>query len=539
MVVIQATISGRTVAMSVCRLAIAVLVFAVPLCAQAHGFAQRYDLPVPLALYVTGAAAAVALSFVVIAFFVQGKRTVASYPRYNLLATSVGRLLASKTTIALLRLISAGMLMLIIIAGLIGDTNPFKNIAPTTVWVIWWVGFAYVSGLFGNLWALINPWKTVYEFVERLVQRLLNGVRPGLYLAYPKWLGDWPAVLLFIWFVWAELAWPSSDVPASLAAAVITYSLITWFGMFVFGKHVWLRHGETFSLVFGFLARFAPSEVRVINVALCADCSTADCRHGNADCVNCNECFEKATADEREWNLRPWAVGLLTGKPIEVSSMVLVLVILSSVTFDGLLATPLWGKIAQWMLLSEDLRPLVLLLQDVTGNAIAAVSTMALAAFLVMFQILYLLFSALMYISTPLQARTGVSILYVARLFVLSLVPIALAYHLAHYLSFLLIVGQYMIPLASDPFGMGWDLFGTSLYMVNIGVVNARFVWITSVIAIVMGHIVAVYLAHVMALRTFRNSHAALRSQIPMLFLMVGYTMLSLWILAQPIVETG
>jgi uncharacterized membrane protein len=118
-------------------------------------------------------------------------------------------------------------------------------------------------------------------------------------------------------------------------------------------------------------------------------------------------------------------------------------------------------------------------------------------------------------------------------------VPIALAYHLAHYLSYLAIVGQYMIPLASDPFGLGWDLFGGSLYMVDIGIVNARFVWYTSVIAIVTGHIIAVWLAHVMALRTFATNRAALLSQIPMLLLMVGYTMLSLWILAQPVVETS
>jgi uncharacterized protein YneF (UPF0154 family) len=120
---------------------------------------------------------------------------------------------------------------------------------------------------------------------------------------------------------------------------------------------------------------------------------------------------------------------------------------------------------------------------------------------------------------------------------VLSLIPISLAYHLAHYLSYLLIVGQYMIPLASDPFGFGWNLFGTSRYMVNIGIVNARFVWITSVIAIVVGHIIAVFLAHVTARRLLRDNRAVLRSQIPMLVLMVGYTMISLWILAQPLVE--
>jgi hypothetical protein len=91
----------------------------------------------------------------------------------------------------------------------------------------------------------------------------------------------------------------------------------------------------------------------------------------------------------------------------------------------------------------------------------------------------------------------------------------------------------------SDPFGLGWNLFGSALYMVDISVINARFVWYTSVIAIVAGHIIAVWLAHVTALRVFQSKKAALRSQVPMLFLMVGYTMLSLWILAQPVVETG
>jgi hypothetical protein len=287
---------------------------------------------------------------------------------------------------------------------------------------------------------------------------------------------------------------------------VITYSIVTWSGMLVFGSANWLRHGEVFTILFGLLARFAPTEY---------------------------------VAERREWNLRPWAVGLLPDKPMSVSLTVFVLLMLSSVTFDGLLATPLWGEIAPWLLMSDLVRPLVLLLQDITGDAVAAVGTIAMGGFLLVFQLLFLAFCGLMYFATPARVRVNLSVGELARLFVLSLVPIALAYHLAHYLSFLLIVGQYMIPMASDPFGVGWDLFGTSLYMVNIGIVGAKFVWITSVIAIVTGHIVAVWLAHVIALRRFRDSGAALRSQIPMLFLMVSYTMLSLWILAQPVVETS
>jgi hypothetical protein len=121
---------------------------------------------------------------------------------------------------------------------------------------------------------------------------------------------------------------------------------------------------------------------------------------------------------------------------------------------------------------------------------------------------------------------------------VLSLIPIAIAYHLAHYLTYLLIQGQLVIRLASDPFGFGWNLFGTARYRPDIGLVGARFAWYTAVSAIVLGHILAVYVAHVIALREYATRRAALRSQVPMLVLMVGYTMVSLWIIAQPIVET-
>lgn len=506
--------------------------------AQAHGFAQRYDLPVPLGLYIGASAAAVALSFVVVALFVRGERAVRTYPRFNLLAHPAIRAMTAALT-PLLRLLSFTGLVLVIVGGFVGPEDPFRNIAPTAIWVLWWVGLAYLSGLAGDLWALLNPWSAAYQWMERSWHGLFPAARFGLSLAWPAWLGRGPAIVLFVCFVWAELIWPQSDSPASLARAALAYSLVTWLGMFLFGRHNWLANGEAFTVAFGFLARFAPTETRVTDGALCAACATGGCRDRFAGCVNCAACFEIAPRRARQWNLRPWAVGLLTDRPVSVSSTVFVLLMLSSVTFDGLLATPLWAEVAGWMIHSEAFRPLIVALQDLTGDAVAAVGTIALALFIGGFQLLYLLFSALMRWCVPATERTGYSLPQVAGLFVLSLVPIALAYHLAHYLSYLAIVGQFMIPLLSDPFGLGWDLFGTRLYRVDIGVVNARMVWYTSVIAIVAGHIVAVWLAHVTALRAFASNRAALRSQVPMLLLMVGYTTLSLWILAQPVVETG
>ena len=124
-----------------------------------------------------------------------------------------------------------------------------------------------------------------------------------------------------------------------------------------------------------------------------------------------------------------------------------------------------------------------------------------------------------------------------ARRFAFTSVPIAIGYHVAHYLTFLLIQGQYIIPLLSDPFGFGWNLFGTAGYRVDIALVGARFAWYAAVTAILIGHIAAVYLAHREAMQHSTCTPAALRSQVPLTALMVVYTFVSLSILAEPMVE--
>jgi hypothetical protein len=171
---------------------------------------------------------------------------------------------------------------------------------------------------------------------------------------------------------------------------------------------------------------------------------------------------------------------------------------------------------------------------DLGLDLLAVLETVMLALFPLLFLLVYLGFCWL-----AREASESVdSVLELAGRFVLALVPIAIAYHLAHYLSYLLVAGQRIIPLASDPFGVGWNLFGTASYDIAIGIVGARFVWYTAVVAIVVGHVFAVGVAHFTALRAFATARAALASQYPFMVLMVAYTMVSLWILAQPIVES-
>ena len=231
--------------------------------AHAHAFGQRYDLPVPLWLYLAGAGAAVALSFAAVGLFVRGNPGLHAYPRLNLLRWRGGRFLAHPFTLFVVKLFALSVFVLVLLAGYLGNQNPIRNVTPTMVWIIWWVGLAFVSPLLGNLWALINPWKIAFAWAEALYRHFKPGEELSARHSYPKWLGVWPGVILFFAFAWAELVWDGSVVPLKISFAATVYSLITWFGMFLFGREQWLRHGKAFSVVFGILARFAPTEVRV------------------------------------------------------------------------------------------------------------------------------------------------------------------------------------------------------------------------------------------------------------------------------------
>jgi hypothetical protein len=457
--------------------------------AGAHGFGQRYDLPLPLSLYLTGTAAAVVVSFVIVGLFVREAPPAQERPHADLRATWLERWFARAGLAAALKLAALVLFAITVCAGLLGNPDPYRNIAPTMVWIIFWVGFAYVSAFVGNLWPLINPWRTLFQAAEWLSRRIA-GRSLSLDLPYPVALGVWPAFVLLLGFTWLELVYPAPAVPLSIAAFALAYSLVTFAGIIAFGE-TWLRHGEVFTLVFGVLARFAPLQ---------------------------------ETGPQAHWTLRAPGAGLIDAESVTASMMALVLLILSSVLYDGALGTPEWSAIENGLAAH---------LPGWGDAAFLLIRTLGLVAFWLVFFGAYVGVSLAMGLAVKGQLRGA----EIARDFALTLVPIAIGYHVAHYLTYLLVQGQYIIPLLSDPFGRGWNLFGTAGYRVDIGLTGARFAWYAAVIAILAGHIAAVYLAHVKALRLLPSRRLALRSQVPLTALMVVYTFVSLSILAEPIAE--
>src|SRR5215207_1925756 len=189
--------------------------------AGAHGFGQRYELPLPLPLYLFGAAAVVVLSFVVFALFVRRPTGPHRRPYVHLLAGPFGRIIGCPAIFMALRLAVLSLFVIVILAGLIGDQNPYRNIAPTLVWVVWWVGLAFVAAFAGDVWSLVNPWRTVFDGAQWLSRRLGRTGALGLRLPYPAALGAWPGCLLLLAFSWTELVDPNAASPMHISALAI------------------------------------------------------------------------------------------------------------------------------------------------------------------------------------------------------------------------------------------------------------------------------------------------------------------------------
>ena len=494
------------------------LVLLVPVPVYAHAFGQRYDLPIPLSYFMAGAAATVALSFVVIGMFLKGGNAEYRYPRFNLHSLP-GVRFTSRVKAAVAQVLSVSLLLLVLATALFGSDNPLANFSPTFVWIVWWVGMGYIAALFGNLWMLINPWKALYEWAEWLLKRAGAGMPAPR--SYPAGWDAMPALIAFLAFVWLENVYPGSIVPRYLGVIIIAYSVYTFGGMLLFGKHVWLRYGDPFSTLFGIFARFSPTEVRV-NGSGCEVCELSCDTSSKVDdgCVDCYACYERAEPAQRQFNLRPWAAGLVSVGHVSWQTCAFVVLALAAVTFDGLQETTNW------------LAAQTLGLRLLGSGGVSVIDTLGVVLIPLLFLGIYLLFC----LGIRALSEERAALPEVARAYVFSLVPIALAYNMAHFLSLLLVQGQHIIPLASDPFGLGWDIFGGAGYRIDPTVISTRFAWIVSVGAIVIGHIVSVYIAHTIAIRRARSHRLALRGQYPMLALMVFYTAVSLWIIAQPIV---
>ena len=449
--------------------------------AVAHGLGGVTDLPVPAWLFYWGAAVVLVVSFVALGVLWR-RPALGPAAAGRPLQAGLSALVLGPLRVAV-QLVSVALLALVWAAALVGDTEPLDNLAPTWIYVVFWLGVPLLSVLLGDVWRALSPWRALADGFVWLRERAGGAARP--LAAYPEHLGRLPAALALFAFVALELCYADASSPRSLALAIGVYTYVALFGMAAFGRETWTARGEGFAVLFGMFARLAPL-------------SAADGR------------------------LRArWPLTGLAGAERVPYTVAFFAVMLGSVLFDGYSRTTTWQD-----LLARVEEPYVLDRPGVAEALVTGVNVLGLLTGIVLVGLAFLAASA----AAGLAVRADRALVPE---FVLSLVPIAFAYEVAHYFSLFVIQGQFAVPLLSDPLGRGWDVLGTADVTPDLGVLTPNTTWYVQAGALVVGHVAGLAVAHDRAVALFEEREAALRSQYAMLALMVLYTVGGLWVLSR------
>lgn len=450
----------------------------------AHGIVGRTDLPIPEWLFGWAAAVVLVISFVALAVLWPQPRLQDG--GFVALPAGLSRALTNRVTDVLCGLIGVALLGLVVYSGFSGVQVPMANFASEFVFVLFWTGLVGISVLFGDVFRAFNPWRALGRFVAWISQTAAGGEMPAP-LKYPERLGYIPAAIGLLAFTTLELVAAEGSTPQNVAIAALVYSAATFVGMALYGVDTWVRKGEAFSVYFNLFSRIGPWTTRDGKVGL-----------------------QRPLSGLAAWKPLPGAVFLLA-------------VMIGTVTFDGAAEAPIWTGIAPDI---QDFFESLGLSPEKGLEAAFFIGQMLAVGFVYGFYRLGI--AGARSVGGDLDARE------LANVFVHSLVPIAFAYVAAHYLTQLLYQGQSMIFLVSNPLGKdGTDFFGTADRAVDYGVIGATTAWYYQVGFVVVGHVAALILAHDRALVTYDKARLAVRSQYWMLVIMVGFTSLALWLLAQ------
>tara|TARA_B100000131_G_C18118279_1_gene611982 strand:- start:92 stop:1483 length:1392 start_codon:yes stop_codon:yes gene_type:complete len=383
-----------------------------------------------------------------------------------------------KSTQSIISIISLIFLFILLYIGWTGSRDPLGNPLPLFIWTIWFVLFPVLIIIFGNIWKFLNPWIGIC--------RILN-INSG-FINLNKNLNYIPAIFGFICFALFMLVYLAPNDPDILANVVFIYWMISFLLIIIFGE-TWLEKGECFSLFFNYISKI--SLVWIEN----------------------NKVF----------------IGFFGFRLTQISFLPItfaffISTILATLTFDGLNETFWWFNFI-------NVNPL----EFYGRSSVVLENSLGLIGFVIL---LFFFFSLMVFLGLLIIKKHNETFKVIGIQSV-SLLPIAMGYHIAHYLTSFIVDIQYVITSLTDPFNNGSDIFGLGLIYQTTGFFNSidsvNLIWICQGSAIVIGHMLAVLISHSISHQYLHKKNFILISQIPISIFMVCYTFLGLWILSSPI----
>lgn len=366
------------------------------------------------------------------------------------------------------------LFFLTIVIGIFGNQDPSYNFAPIFFWSTFVISFVVFSAFLGNWWQYLNPVMLIYSFFKKVSKEDRRS-----YFQYPQKLSYFPSLFFYFAFVWFELVSQVSDKPRAISLLIAIYATFMLWGMGIFGP-VFLQKAD-------FLTVFSKLLSKISFVSY---------------------------KNSRMYLVNPLSL-IVKIERLKMPLVLFVILTLAGVAFDSFSESPSFWAIVSFFNLS--------------AASYKFIRTIGLVVMIVPFAALY--FAFLNIGNLIVSEKKKVSDL--ASYYAVSLIPISVAYFVAHYFP-LFVVGIQNIAMI-----LGYSLgFFSEINpgKVNLALLNPTFVWYAQIVLVVLGHIAAVLCAHFISFKVYSNSKSALLSQYPVTLLMVVYTFFSLWLLSQPIV---
>jgi hypothetical protein len=458
---------------------------------HAHSIDERYDLPLPLNFFIFGSALVVLISFIGVLLVFTKPSIQTRFP--IVLLSNLNNHFLLKISKLTFQISSVVIFFVVIGACFWGDANPLQNLAPNFIWMTWWLGLSLFISIFGNIWPLLNPWLNIYQFIQQLISTPKPKVIP-----IPTPIFSWNSLFfatlfLFVWS-WLEVVYPVAFVPYRIGYLILIWSCISFLGIFLVGKNRWLQHVDFFSIYFNYLGNFS---------------------------------LFTYSSSQKALLLRPWGMGLIKSNSEQSPSgqAGFIIAMLTTVLFDGLYGNQLW------LFFEKPFEKLIPKSMDMNGYWIGTIGL------LFTWCMFYLIYQLTCYLSKKMCRSVNVK--HLANDLAPSLIPIAIAYLIAHNFSSFMIQVQNIIFLISDPFNLGWDLFQTKNFRPNIALIDASFTWYLAVGSIVIGHILAILICHLIILQKTSSKKEVFYLSMPMTITMILLTMMSLIIIAEPMANSA
>jgi hypothetical protein len=438
------------------------------------GAAARETVTVPTWLFLLTGGAVIGASFL-LASFVTDRSLIEAIHTWERRGSLPGR----RALRALVRAVGVTGLFVTLAFGFLGPDRGLTNLGVLVVWVGWWAGFTMTTYLVGSTWTALNPWRTIAAAL------------PSLEVDYPTSLGAWPSVAGLLVLIWLEVVSPLADAPRLLATVVLGYTVVTVAGAVAVGSETWFGTVDPVSRVFAYYGRVAPITRTDVGIAI------------------------------RLPGTALWETELVDG-PDEVAFVVAILWV---TTYDGFVSTPAWEAIAG-----------VFVRAGVPAHLLYP-AVLALG---------FGLFYGVYRLAAQYSRRTGQTYLAVpvlARRFAPPLLAIAAGYHLAHYLAYFLSLAPTLVSAAAtQPLALVSALVGGgSLPLAGPTQVPVLALpgWFSGVAlgSVLLGHLLAIWIAHAAAFDLVPGRLQAIRSQYPFIVVMIFYTTTSLWIVSQPTIQ--